>query len=120
VKVLIVDGNPFFRILLREKLRFRFPSFVISEAEDGEGALQQVLTFPFDLIFMDIQLPDKNGLELTRLIKRLKPNIDVRVVVLTSYDQSEYRDAAINCEADHYVSKHALIGIISSESPLAQ
>jgi len=117
-KVLIADDNALFRTFLREKLHLRFPSLVISEAKDGEDALQQVLASPPDLIFMDIQLADGNGLGLTRLIRGLKPNVDVKVVVLTSYDQPDCRDGALISEADHFISKQALIEIISSESPL--
>jgi DNA-binding NarL/FixJ family response regulator len=90
------------------------------EAKDGEDALQQVLTSPPDLIFIDIQLPDQNSLELTRLIKGLKPKVDAKVVVLTSDDQPEYRDAALRSEADHFISKQVLIEIISSDGPLDQ
>ncbi|RPJ11392.1 MAG: response regulator [Deltaproteobacteria bacterium] len=71
---------------------------------------EQVLTFHPDLIFLDIRLPDANGLELTRLIKGL--NTDVEVVILTSYDQLEYRDAAFQNRADHYASKDSFMSLV--------
>ena len=67
---------------------------------------------------MDIQLPDRNGLELTQQIKGLYP--DVKVVVLTSYDLPEYRDAAFHYKADHCVSENSfipLLPLILSEGP---
>ena len=109
-KVLIVDDNSIFRRLVRENLHSRFPSLVISEAEDGEEALRMVQPSPPDVIFMDIHLPDRNGLELTRLIKDLYP--DVEVVILTSYDEPEYRDAAFQYKADHYASKDSFMSLI--------
>ena len=93
-KILIVDDNGLFRKALRESLHSHLPSLIISEAKNGEEALQTIPTFLPDLIFMDIQLPDRNGLELTRLIKGLYP--DIKVVVLTGYDLPEYRDARVS------------------------
>jgi DNA-binding NarL/FixJ family response regulator len=102
-KILIVDDNTLFRKTLTECLHSRFPSLIISEAKDGDEALQTIPTFLPDLIFMDIQLPNGNGLELTRLIKGLYP--DIKVVILTSYDLPEYREAAFHYKADHYAPK---------------
>ncbi len=110
-KILIVDDNILFRKLLRESLQSQSPSLIISEARDGEEALRMVLTDHPDLIFMDIRLPNGNGLELTRLIKDL--NIGIKVVILTSYDQPEYRDAAFRNRADHYASKDSFMSLIN-------
>jgi DNA-binding NarL/FixJ family response regulator len=52
---------------------------------------------------MDIRLPGENGLDLTKKIKMIYP--DVTVVILTTYDFPEYRQAARQCKADHFVSK---------------
>jgi DNA-binding NarL/FixJ family response regulator len=72
--------------------------------------MEKVLTFHPDLIFMDVRLPDQNGLELTRLIKRL--NTGAKVVILTSYDQPEYRAAAFENKADYYASKDSFMSLI--------
>ena len=52
---------------------------------------------------MDIKLPGQNGLEVTRRIKVLHP--DMQVVMLTSYDFPEYREAARACGAYNFLSK---------------
>ena len=75
----------------------------ISEAENGEEALQKVSSLPPDLIFMDIKLPGQNGLVLTAKIKAKYPN--VTVIILTSYDTQEYREAATQAKADYFLSK---------------
>jgi CheY-like chemotaxis protein len=111
-KILIVDDNILFRKLLRESLHSQFPALNIAEAKDGDEALHMFLTFQPDLIFMDIQLPDQNGLKLTRLIKDL--NRDVKIIILTSYDQPEYRDAAFQHKADHYCSKDSFMSLIDT------
>ncbi len=101
--VLLVEDNPIFRKSLKEMLAFRFPGIEIREAPDGEKALQELEnTYP-DLIFMDIKLPGRNGLEVTRMIK--DANSEVEVVILTSYDIPEYRDAAFRSGASHFFTK---------------
>ena len=112
-KTLIVEDSALYRKLLKDTLRSRFPSMEIIEAESGEEAMQQISTHPPDLIFMDIKLPGKNGLELTGKIKAKYP--DVTVIILTSYDTPEYREAAAQVKADHFLSK----GSSSKEGILA-
>ena len=102
-KTLIVEDSAIYRKLLNETLHSRFPSMEIIEAEDGEEAIQKMSAHPPDLIFMDIKLPGENGLELTGKIKAKYP--DVIVIILTSYDTLEYREAAVQARADHFLSK---------------
>ena len=68
---------------------------------------------------MDIRLPGENGLELTQKIKVIYP--DVTVVILTSYDLPEYRQAARQSKADHFVSKDSptsdLLALVESLCP---
>lgn len=111
-KALIVEDSGIFRKLLKETLRSRFPSMEIFEAADGGEAMQRILSDPPDLIFMDIKLPGESGLELTAKIKARYP--DVIVIVLTSYDSPEYREAAAQAKANYFLSK----GSSSKESIL--
>jgi DNA-binding NarL/FixJ family response regulator len=78
----------------------------IIEATDGVEAFQKIDLCPPDLIFMDIRLPGQNGLELTRRIKADHP--DIIVIVLTSYESPEYREAAIRFKADYFFSKDTI------------
>ncbi len=84
----------------------RFPSIEVLEAADGETALQVVEAHFPSLIFMDIQLPGENGLSLTRKIKTRYPHIIV--VVITTYDIPEYREAAFQYGADRFIPKDSL------------
>jgi two-component system invasion response regulator UvrY len=102
-RVLIVEDSAIFRKLLKETLQSRFPSMEISEAADGEEAMQKINGHPPDLIFMDIKLPGESGLDLTAKIKTKYP--DLIVVILTSYDTLEYREAAAQAKANHFLSK---------------
>ncbi len=102
-RTLIVEDNLFFRDLLKEMLHSRFPSMVISEAANAEEALQELDTLLPDLIFMDIRLPGESGLELTKKIRTQYP--DITIIILTSYDLPEYREAASKFQADYFLSK---------------
>jgi DNA-binding NarL/FixJ family response regulator len=102
-KTLIVEDNASFRASLKEILSERFPSMGVAEAADGREALKKVDTFLPHLVFMDIRLPGENGLELTKKIK--SGYSEIVVIILTSYDLPEYRQAAEVCGASHFFSK---------------
>jgi CheY-like chemotaxis protein len=111
-RILIVEDNAFFLQFLRETLRARFPLLELSEAANGEEAMQKIKVFQPDAIFMDLRLPGENGLELTKKIKADYPGIVI--VIITNYDLPEYREAAYESKADHFVSKDSLLKIINS------
>jgi len=117
LNVLIVDDNLLFRKLLRQRLECRFPFLIISEAKEAREAMEIMLTSRPDLVFMDIRLPDGNGLDLTYQIKKRYPGI--RIVIVTNYDGPEYRHAAFNCKADHYLAKDTFMSLFSSFLPEA-
>jgi DNA-binding NarL/FixJ family response regulator len=98
-----VEDSTIFRTLLKETLQSRFPTMEILEAVDGEEAMRQIATHSPDLIFMDIKLPGENGLDLTARIKAEYSH--VTIIVLTSYDTPEYREAAAKAKADHFLAK---------------
>ncbi len=101
--VLLVEDNPTFRKSLKEMLALRFPGLEIGEACDGEEALQELWNINPDIIFMDIKLPGRNGLEVTRIIKEARS--EVEVIIFTSYDIPEYRDAAFQSGASYFFTK---------------
>ncbi len=102
-KVLIVEDSALFRESFTWALCQRFPAVEFHGAGDGEEALQKVETLHPNLIFMDIRLPGESGLELTRKIKVSHP--DIIIIILTSYDLPEYREAAVRYKADYFLSK---------------
>jgi DNA-binding NarL/FixJ family response regulator len=105
-KTLIVEDSTTFRETFKKALCQRFPSMVVEEAADGTEALKKIGTFEPDLIFMDIRLPGKSGLELTETIKASHP--DIIIIILTEYDLPEYRAAARQGGADDFVTKGSL------------
>lgn len=103
INVLIAEDNAAYRQSLHQALTERFPFMQITETADGMEALHQALARHYDLIFMDIRLPQGNGLDLTRAIKAVFD--DSIICVITSYDLPEYRDAAFRNGADRFMVK---------------
>jgi two-component system response regulator DegU len=118
-KTLIVEDNAPFREMIKEILHSRFPAMKIEEEPDGSGLFSKMDALHPDIVFMDIRLPGENGLELTKKIKVNYP--DVTVVILTGYDLPEYRQAALQSKADHFVSKDSqpsdLLALVESICP---
>ncbi len=117
LRTLIVEDSSLYRQLLKENLRARFPKMEISEAKDGEEALTSIAHHPPHLIFMDIQLPGLSGLQLTQKIKDQYPEIPI--VILTSYDFPEYREAASRYGANYFLAKssatkEAILSLVES------
>jgi DNA-binding NarL/FixJ family response regulator len=102
-KVLLVEDNEDFRRNLAELLKSKFPALLLDEASNGTEAMEKVESFFPNLVFMDIKLPGQNGLEITRRIKAVHP--DIHVVFLTSFDYPEYREAARECGAHGFLIK---------------
>jgi DNA-binding NarL/FixJ family response regulator len=106
-KILLVEDNANLRQSLKNIIQMQFPSMVIEEAGDGIEALRKVHTLLPDLVFMNIGLPGESGIEVTKKIKKDFPGITV--VILTSYDLPEYRNAAFECGATYFITKDSLI-----------
>jgi DNA-binding NarL/FixJ family response regulator len=105
-RVLIVEDHKMFREILKETLIVCFPSLEIEVAADGKHFLERIKEQNPDLIFIDIQLPYDNGLNLTKMAKSF--HADIQVVIITGYDNTDYRYAASQAGADYFFSKKEL------------
>lgn len=102
-RALIVEDSLHFRRTLANIMSSHFPDIEVVQATNALEAAELVeLSLP-DIVFMDIKLPGQSGIELTRQIKLA--HAEVVVVVLTSYDLPEYRQAAYRNGADCFISK---------------
>ena len=100
---LLVEDNVSFRQALSDVLLSYFPLISVDEAGDGREALSKVEYRRPNLIFMDIQLPGENGLDVTKKIKQVYD--DIVIVILTTNDLPEYRQQAFRSGADYFLSK---------------
>jgi len=106
INIVIADDEQLFRSGIRFILE-REPNFNISfEAENGKNLLDFLRTtkeFP-DIILMDLNMPEMNGVEATKIIHKTHPNI--KVVVLTSYNSKSFITNMIDVGASSYLVKN--------------
>lgn len=76
-------------------------------AENGEEVLRAIERQPYDLIFMDVQMPIMDGLETTHRIRNLQPPpaVSPRIVAMTAYATAEDRKRCLDAGMDDYISK---------------
>lgn len=82
IRILIVDDNPAVRRYLRAILEQQPSWRVCGEARTGAEALQAVLDAPPDLILLDYQMPDLNGVDIAKQISEMLPRIPILMVTL--------------------------------------
>lgn len=105
IRVLIVDDHPVVRRglihLLKEDPDKRF-SF-IDEAGSFKEVYEKLRSFDFDVLLLDICMPGRNGLELLKEVKMLKPS--VQILILSIYAEEQYALKAIKYGASGYLNK---------------
>jgi len=102
MRVLLADDHALFRAGIASLLR-AWGLEVVGQAGDGEEAVLQAHQVHPDLIFMDISMPRRNGLEATRMIKAEMP--EVKIVMLTVSDDDADLFEAIKSGAEGYLLK---------------
>src|SRR4026208_1333849 len=100
--ILVVDDFDDTRLMLRTWLERR--GFRVVEAENGIQAINQAETESPDLIIMDMQMPQLDGLAATRRIRGLKALDSVPIVAVSAYGADQFREQALAAGCDEYVS----------------
>ena len=103
-KVLIVDDHALFRQGVRNAIERDKAFEVVGEAEDGREALAKARELKPDVILMDINMPDGDGLEAVSAIKRELP--DSKIIMLTVHDDDQNLFEAIKRGAEGFLSKN--------------
>jgi DNA-binding NarL/FixJ family response regulator len=100
-----VDDHPLFREGLKSIISRSSELHIVGETGVGQEALKLAEKFTPDMVVMDISLPDINGIELTRDIKKLSPA--TRVLIVSVHSKIDYITAAFQAGATGYVVKDA-------------
>jgi two-component system, cell cycle response regulator DivK len=100
--ILVVDDFDDTRLLLRTWLERR--GFRVVEAENGLEAIDQAETESPDLIIMDMQMPQLDGLSATRRIRDLKTLNSVPILAVSAYGADQFREQALAAGCNEYVS----------------
>jgi CheY-like chemotaxis protein len=111
-RVLVVDDSPAFLSTLCSLLQDDPHVAVVAGARNGLEALAAVEESQPDLVFMDIQLPELNGLEATAKLRCLSPNLPV--VMMTAHDIPGLREVCKHWGAQAFTTKDRLLQDLSS------
>lgn len=108
MKILICDDHKIVREGLREILQQISGVSLIKEAKDANEALLMLKTDVFDVLLLDISLPDKSGLEVLKLVKEKWPSTNV--LMLSMFPQEQYAIRALKLGASGYLTKNTASG----------
>jgi DNA-binding NarL/FixJ family response regulator len=103
IEVIVADDHPLFRQGLRTALNGADDCEVLSEAATGSEAVAQALELQPDVVVMDLQMPQRNGIDATREIVAQSPH--VAVLVLTMFEDDDSVFAAMRAGAKGYLLK---------------
>ena len=105
IRVLLADDHAMLREGIRLSLEAMGDMVVVAEAEDGASAVQQTDETRPDVVVLDVTMPQLNGLEALRQIKRAHP--DLPVLILSMHDNETYVLQALQAGASGYVLKRS-------------
>ncbi|MFE3292722.1 response regulator [Rhodococcus sp. NPDC059234] len=105
IRVALVDDQQLVRAGFRMVIDSQPDMNVVVEASDGEQALRELARVPVDVVLMDVQMPNMDGIEATRRLAALESS--PKVVVLTTFDNDEYVVGAISAGASGFLLKDA-------------
>ena len=105
IRVLLADDHAVVRKGIHEFLEMNGTIQVIAEANNGDAALDGIREHRPDVAVLDIQMPGRSGIEVTRAIRAEK--IPVGILILTAFDDPPYVKAVLTAGANGYVLKSA-------------
>ncbi|HUC92475.1 MAG TPA: helix-turn-helix domain-containing protein [Paenibacillus sp.] len=105
MKICVADDEKEVRESIIHKLRALYPLDEIYDVEFGRKALQQIAMVNPDLVFLDIRMPEMDGLDILRSMKQTKPSI--QAAILSGYDDFEYARKSLHIGAIDYLLKPA-------------
>ena len=103
-RILIVEDSPAMRQLLMLAIR-RFPQVEVDEVADGVAALKALAQSPYDVVFVDLNMPVLDGMKLIKRIREDERFGAAHIVVVTTEERPEVERQALELGANHYVRK---------------
>ena len=100
-RILIVDDEPFIRSLIRDSLETK--DYETGLAANGEEALDELARCRYDLVISDVVMPEMEGLELLKRIRKGYPGL--RVIILTGFSREHGISDFLLCGANEYLTK---------------
>jgi len=107
--ILLIDDDDELRAALAEQLAFH-EEFITAEADTGRAGLNAAKEGKYDLVILDVGLPDLDGREVCRLMR--KSNIKIPVIMLTANDSDSDTILGLDAGANDYMSKPFKFGVL--------
>lgn len=105
IKILIADDHPIIRKGLREIIEGTSDIVVADEACNGQEVLEKALKNDFDVVVLDISMPDRNGIDVLKQLKSKRPELSV--LVLSIHREEQYALQALREGASGYLTKES-------------
>ena len=126
INILVVDDHALIRKGIKLLLEGRAEMRVTGEAETGVQAINMLRTGHFDLVLLDISLPDKNGMDVLKQIKAEQPK--VKTIVLSMHPEEQYGLRAMKAGAAGFINKQtapeqlisAILQVISGKKVISE
>ncbi|MFC0399561.1 response regulator transcription factor RqpR [Paraburkholderia rhizosphaerae] len=103
LRILLAEDHAVVRQGVRQLLLDRGVAHEVAEAQTGAEALMQASRHPYDVVLLDISLPDLNGVEVLKRLKRKVPRVPV--LMFSMYREDQYAVRALKAGAAGYLSK---------------
>ncbi|HEY3179233.1 MAG TPA: response regulator transcription factor [Casimicrobiaceae bacterium] len=114
IRILIADDHAIVRAGLKQFIADQADMEVTAEASSGSEAIAAVRARDFDVVLLDISMPDKNGIDTLKTLKHVKPELPV--LMLSAYAEDQYAVNLLRAGAAGYLNKEAastqLVGAI--------
>ena len=112
VRVFIVDDHPIVRQGVRSVLANHADIDVVGEADGAASLFASLASVNPDVVLLDVRMPGQNGIEITQRLKREFP--DIKVILLSTYDDEEFLFGALRAGAEGYLLKSASNEVLAS------
>lgn len=104
-KVIIADDHGFIRLGLIQILKDEYPKVKITEVDNGEDLVKDIILNDYDLVITDLDMPGRSGLEALEQIRISKP--DIPVLILSIYPDELYAVRVLKAGASGYLNKNS-------------
>ena len=105
ISILVVDDHPVVREGLKQILQGMPETVVLDEAGSAQETLGKISENDYDVVILDIALPDRNGLDVLKDLRRMKPVL--RILVVTMHPEEQYALRTLKAGAYGYLTKDA-------------
>jgi DNA-binding response OmpR family regulator len=102
-KVLCIEDEHFINELYERALKKA--GYQVKMIIDGEEGLREALTDAYDIILLDIMIPNMTGTEVLKRLRAEKPDLKAKIIITTNLEMGDEDRAAIESQADGYVVK---------------